>query len=193
MNLLRRLGIREGSAVLEIGFGHADDLLTLSELAGLGGTVYGVERSRRRVKKALKRIQGIRNIRVLHCDAYRIPLPDGHVDHVILKGVLHEVNDVARALREARRLLRRGGSLSIVDFDAFPRTWLAKSNMRWRLLRPWRAFASPLDRHAGFSKGEIKAHLASSGFRLEHYQAAFAQGHFSGHDVALFLAVARRA
>ena len=60
--------------------------------------------------------QGLRNCQVRQGDLYNLSLPDAQADIVVLHQVLHFLDDPARAVGEAARLLRPGGRLLIVDF-----------------------------------------------------------------------------
>ncbi|TDB39531.1 MAG: class I SAM-dependent methyltransferase [Actinobacteria bacterium] len=53
---------------------------------------------------------------VTDADAGSIPLPDGIADLVYTVNLHHELDDPARMLAEARRLLHRGGTVAIVDW-----------------------------------------------------------------------------
>jgi len=59
---------------------------------------------------------GIRNCSVRQGDLYNLALPRDGFDAIILHQVLHFLEDGARAVREAARLLRPGGRLLVVDF-----------------------------------------------------------------------------
>jgi hypothetical protein len=59
---------------------------------------------------------GIRNAQVRHGEIYALPFPDGFSDFVTIHQVLHFLEDPARALAEAARILEPGGRLMIVDF-----------------------------------------------------------------------------
>ena len=58
----------------------------------------------------------IRNAQVRHGEIYALPFPDGFADFVTIHQVLHFLEDPARALAEAARILEPGGRLLIVDF-----------------------------------------------------------------------------
>jgi ubiquinone/menaquinone biosynthesis C-methylase UbiE/DNA-binding transcriptional ArsR family regulator len=59
---------------------------------------------------------GLKNCSVRQGDLYDLPLADDSFDVVILHQVLHFLDDGARAIHEAARVLRPGGRLLVVDF-----------------------------------------------------------------------------
>jgi ubiquinone/menaquinone biosynthesis C-methylase UbiE len=67
--------------------------------------------------------------RVRQADAYRLPLPAARFDVVLAQMLLHHAEDPAAILAEARRVLRPGGTLLVIDLEADPD--LARHNFRW--------------------------------------------------------------
>lgn len=187
--ILAKLGIRARSTVIDLGFGQADELRGLADIVGDDGKVYGIESQKDRVEEAAKELRGVRNITVLTGNVSRIPLPDHSADYALLKGVLHEVPNVSIALIEAARVCKQQGAILIVDFTAFPRSWLTKSNLNWRLRPPMKLLGKPLDRHPGFSRSSIEASLNSAGLKMQTYHEDIATGSFGGHKIPMFLTV----
>jgi ubiquinone/menaquinone biosynthesis C-methylase UbiE len=66
-------------------------------------------------------------------DAQALDLPDGRFDAVVMTLVLSAVPDMRRAIVEARRVLRPGGQLLVLDFVRSPH-WPVR--MVQRLLNP---------------------------------------------------------
>ncbi|GAA2873426.1 hypothetical protein Acy02nite_31150 [Actinoplanes cyaneus] len=122
--LIGHAGPRPGHRVLEIGCGTGTVLTALAracpgvEAIGIDPDAGSVRRARR---KAVRN-----NLEINYQLAYAgsLPLPDASVDRVLSSLMLHHLDraEHGRALREARRVLRPGGELHIVDVaGAHPR------------------------------------------------------------------------
>src|SRR3954470_11006026 len=71
-------------------------------------------------------------------DASQLPFPDGSFDAAVSTQVYEYLEDVPRALREARRVLRRGGRLLVLDTDWDSVVWHSSDPARMaRLLDVW--------------------------------------------------------
>ena len=91
---------------------------------------------------------GLRNVTLRQGDIYALPIERNSCDLVILHQVLHYLDDPARALREAARVLAPGGRLLVVDFAPHNEEILRDKHAHRRL---------------GFSKQEIETLLAQAG------------------------------
>jgi ubiquinone/menaquinone biosynthesis C-methylase UbiE len=66
-------------------------------------------------------------------DIYDLPLPRDSFDVVIVHQVLHFLDDGARAIREAARVLRPQGRLLVVDFAPHDLEFLREEHAHLRL------------------------------------------------------------
>ncbi len=116
--VLRALGPVRGSRVLDLGCGKGR---FAAHLVAAGACVVGLDLS----PAMLERAEGVD--RVLG-SARRLPFAGSTFDAVIAIEVLEHVGDVGPVLLEARRVLRAGGRLAIVDKNALAldarRPWL---------------------------------------------------------------------
>jgi ubiquinone/menaquinone biosynthesis C-methylase UbiE len=103
-----------------------------------------------------------------------------------------KVPNVSKALIETTRVCKQRGTILIVEFIAFPKSWLTKSNLKWRLRGPRKLLGKPLDRHPGFSRTSLEASLKSAGLKMRSYNENIATGSFGGHRTPMFLAVGER-
>ena len=76
---------------------------------------------------------GLKHCSVRHGDIYDLALPRDSFDVVIVHQVLHFLDDSARAIAEAARVLRPGGRLLVVDFAPHDLEFLREEHAHRRL------------------------------------------------------------
>jgi sarcosine/dimethylglycine N-methyltransferase len=114
--LAERAAIRAGSRVADFCAGLGGPARYYSDV--YGADVTGIELTPDRVLGAgeLTRLVGLQDrVRVVHGDVTDVPLAEGSVDAVVSQEALLHVPDKGRGLREAFRILRRGGRLAFTD------------------------------------------------------------------------------
>ena len=116
--LWRRVGLRPGMTLVDVGAGTGYYSLPASERVGPSGRVYAVDVSGPLVRLLRERAVGRPNLTVVRSRPSRIPLPNGIADRVLLANLLHGVPPTTVA--EAVRLLRPGGRLVDVDWRKQP-------------------------------------------------------------------------
>jgi len=96
--------------VLDAGSG---DGTIAALLASRCRNVTCLDRSEKVLQAARQRLSGFGNVAFAPGDIHALPFPDGRFDHVLLLNVLTYTKDPALVLREAARVLRPGGDLTI--------------------------------------------------------------------------------
>jgi ubiquinone/menaquinone biosynthesis C-methylase UbiE/DNA-binding transcriptional ArsR family regulator len=76
---------------------------------------------------------GLKHCSVRHGDIYDLALPRDSFDVIIIHQVLHFLDDSARAIAEAARVLRPGGRLLVVDFAPHDLEFLREEHAHRRL------------------------------------------------------------
>ncbi|MEE1748531.1 MULTISPECIES: methyltransferase domain-containing protein [unclassified Streptomyces] len=117
LRMLDELAIRAGETVLDLGCGPGTDLAALADAVTGTGTVIGVDHDRSSADAATERTAGRGNVTVRLGDIHELELPDNSADRARTDRVLQHVADPARALGEARRVLRPGGRLVMGEPD----------------------------------------------------------------------------
>jgi ubiquinone/menaquinone biosynthesis C-methylase UbiE len=84
--------------------------------------------ARARIERA-----GLRHCSVRQGDIYDLAVPANSFDVVIIHQVLHFLDDGARAIREASRVLAPGGRLLVVDFEPHDLEFLREEHAHLRL------------------------------------------------------------
>jgi ArsR family transcriptional regulator len=134
--------------VADLGCGEG--YLTI-ETARWAKRVIAIDRSREVLARAraLAARRKVRNITWKQGEVERVPLKNGSVDLALLSQALHHAEDPARALAEARRILRPGGRLLVLDLKEHGQAWVGDTlGDRWQ----------------GFSEAGLRRLVADAGF-----------------------------
>ena len=117
---IQSLQLTGGERVLDLCTGTADLAIAAARAQPGAARVVGVDFAGAMLgvgKKKLERDRPLRDrVALVRGDATRIPLTDRSVDAVTIAFGIRNVDEVAAACREMRRVLRSGGRLAILEF-----------------------------------------------------------------------------
>jgi SAM-dependent methyltransferase len=107
-----------GSLVLEAGCGVGAQTVILAgnnpqaALTAVDVAERSLAAARRRVQEA-----GLTNVTIQRADVFDLPFPPAHFDHVFVCFVLEHLRDPAGALQALQRVLKPGGSITVIEGD----------------------------------------------------------------------------
>ncbi|WP_237476578.1 metalloregulator ArsR/SmtB family transcription factor [Lichenibacterium dinghuense] len=134
-------------ALLDLGTGTGR---MLEILAPRAARAVGIDGSHAMLNLARLRVErgALRNVQLRQGDLYALPVERDGYDLVVIHQVLHYLDEPARALREAARVLRPGGRLLVVDFAPH-----ADETLR----------AAHAHRRLGFARAEVDGFMRDAG------------------------------
>ncbi len=106
--LVRAAFLPLGARVLDLGCGEG---ATLVHLDAPDGSV-GVDLFEPKLELARR---GLPGCRFVAASAEALPFPDASFDHVLVRDVVHHLDDPHLALREVRRVLAPGGVIDVLE------------------------------------------------------------------------------
>ncbi|QQG37742.1 MAG: class I SAM-dependent methyltransferase [Candidatus Kaiserbacteria bacterium] len=119
------LGIQAGFQVADFGSGSGAYTLAIAERLEGSGRVYAIDVQRDLLRRTANEAahRGLKNVEVIWTDleAPRASkLADQSIDLVLISNLLFQLPDKIPALREARRIVKPGGSVAVIDWsDSF--------------------------------------------------------------------------
>lgn len=112
----------DGSRVLEVGLGYGT---VASYLMRSGAQYFGLDIASAPVQMARYRSELLnQNNEIVQGSILNAPYEAGYFDAIVAIGSLHHTGDLSRALTECHRLLRHGGRLYLMVYNAYSyRRW----------------------------------------------------------------------
>jgi ubiquinone/menaquinone biosynthesis C-methylase UbiE len=115
-NIVKEVGLKLGSRVLDFGCGPGGYILPVEKLIGPSGKVYALDVNLTALNavKSLAAKHHLTNIETIQSDM-ATGLPDGSIDIALLYDVLHHLKNPDAVLAELHRVLQPEGMLSVSD------------------------------------------------------------------------------
>jgi ubiquinone/menaquinone biosynthesis C-methylase UbiE len=113
---LSEVGVVEDMSVLDFGCGSGRYSIAAARLVGGRGRVYSLDVDGEALKRLSKAVadEKLMNVStIISKGSSSLPLDDATLDHVLLIDVLQEISDVDGLLKEAMRVLKGDGTLTV--------------------------------------------------------------------------------
>jgi SAM-dependent methyltransferase len=129
--LVQVADLADGLSVLDIASGTGEPAITLAKAVGPNGHAMGTDLARGMLDVAEENAQSARvtNVSFEQADAHSLPFQDEAFERVTCRFGVMYFADVGEALREIRRVLRRGGVLAVTAWGPIEENTLVVSAM----------------------------------------------------------------
>ncbi len=120
--ILPSIGLTQGLTFVDIGCGSGFFALPAARIVGLNGTVYGLDKNPEYIARirVQAKSEGLRNLHLTVGNAEKLVLCEGCADIVFFGIVLHDFNNPAEVLNNARRMIKPTGKLVDLDWRKEP-------------------------------------------------------------------------
>lgn len=183
-NPLQFAGVKAGQTVLDIGSGAGIDCFLAADKVGPKGRVIGLDMTPAMIEKAanIAKERGYKNVEFRLGRADQMPVDNASADWIISNCVINLAPDKPAVFREAFRVLRPGGELSISDI-------VLGADLPPEILNSYEAYMGCVAgavreeeyleamRQAGFTDVKVTSRFV---YGEEHVQEFFSSGEQSG-------------
>lgn len=153
--IVKTFGLMPGMIVVDFGCGAGHYPLLMSGLVGSKGLIYAVDIQKDLLESVKKQAnkQGIENLEIIQADLERpetMLLKQGIADFILVSNILFQIGHKNLLVETARRLLKQGGRLAVID-------WKKEDDFK---LGPRHEYK--------ISKEETMAFFLQNGFKVEN-------------------------
>lgn len=115
------IDVKPDSSFLDLACGIGKYSIEIAKNIGGKGTVYAIDLWQEGIEALNQEIdmKSIKNIKTILADiSNRLPIEDNSIDSCLMAAILHDLSksDQESTVREAARVVKRGGMLNIIEF-----------------------------------------------------------------------------
>lgn len=118
-NILNLMELKKDNIFIDIGCGIGFFSIPAAEIVESNGLVYALDTSIDMVDELEKQAKknNLNNLKTIRSKEYDFLIEDNIGDILLMSNVLHEVEDKVKFLKEANRILKKQGKISIIDWQ----------------------------------------------------------------------------
>lgn len=116
--VIEKLELNQSDVVADLGAGNG--YFTLPIASHTEETVYAVDIESKMIEMLKERATAadIENIEYVNSDLEGMPIDDHSIDKVLIAFVIHEVPGIVNTLNEIKRILKPGGTVMVIEWEA---------------------------------------------------------------------------
>jgi len=111
--------IKQGDVIADFGCGHGYFAIPIAKKVGSEGKVFALDILEKALEatRSKARLEGVENIETIRCNLEKnSTLADESVDVVLIANLLFQTEDDEGVIREAKRVLKKGGKIIVIDW-----------------------------------------------------------------------------
>ena len=116
-NLIQMMNPSNNKKLIDVATGTGDIVKLYLEAVNNNSTVVCVDPNINMIKECKDNLKNYKNIKWKICSAERLNVPDNSFDFYTISFGLRNVKDINKSLKEAHRVLKRGGRFLCLEFS----------------------------------------------------------------------------
>ena len=116
-NLIQMMNPTSKKKLIDVGCGTGDITKLYLEYTNNNSTILCVDSNINMIKECKKNLKKYKNIKWKVCNAERLNVPDNSFDLYTISFGLRNTKDIDRSLKEAHRVLKKGGRFLCLEFS----------------------------------------------------------------------------
>ena len=116
-NLIQIMNPSKNKSLIDVACGTGDIAKLYSEVTNHSSKILCVDPNINMIKKCKENLRKYKNIKLKICNAEKLTVPDNSFDFYTISFGLRNVKDINKSLKEANRVLKKGGRFLCLEFS----------------------------------------------------------------------------
>ena len=116
-NLIQMMNPSNNKRLIDVACGTGDVAKLYLEATNSNSTILSVDPNINMIKECKKNLKNYKNIKFKVCSAERLNVPDNSFDFYTISFGLRNVKHINKSLKEAHRVLKKGGRFLCLEFS----------------------------------------------------------------------------